>query len=331
MLTPLATFLVYSSAALFIGFLLDLAVGDPPGFPHIVRGMGSLITGGERCMRHIMPNTPHGERTGGTILVIVVVLLVTAIPALVLFLAFYISPWLYLVMEALLCWQLLATKSLRVESHKVYDALEAHDIAQARAAVSQIVGRDTETLDEAGVIRATVETVAENTADGVIAPLFYLMIGGAMLGCVYKAINTMDSMLGYKNERYIDFGHAAARLDDAANLIPARLAARLMIVAARLTDMDVEGAHRIYLRDRDKHASPNSAHTEAVMAGALGVQLAGDACYFGRLYEKPAIGDALRPIEPRDIICSHTLLLATAALMLIACGLVRGCGIYAAI
>ena len=193
-----------------------------------------------------------------------------------------------------------------------------------------IVGRDTDALDAAGVTRAAVETVAENASDGVAAPLFYMLLGGAVLGCLYKAANTMDSMVGYKNERYLDFGRTAARLDDALNFIPARLCAWVMIFAARLCGMDAGNALRIYRRDKRNHASPNSAHTEAAMAGALRVRLAGDAYYFGKLCKKPYIGDAQRPIEAADILRAHKLLYVTAYLLLMLALAFRGI-LYAAI
>lgn len=180
-----------------------------------------------------------------------------------------------------------------------------------------IVGRDTESLTEEGVTKAAVETVAENTSDGVVAPLFYMVIGGACLGFAYKAVNTMDSMVGYKNEKYRYFGTAAARLDDVVNFIPARIAAALMIAASFLLGMDGKRAVSIYRRDRKNHKSPNAAQTESVMAGALGVELAGNAWYFGTLYEKPAIGDAVRKIEIRDIRNSHRLLYGTSILALV--------------
>ena len=192
--------------------------------------------------------------------------------------------------ESFFCYQILAVKSLKVESDRVYRALKEEGLISGRKAVSMIVGRDTKELSEEGVTKAAVETVAENTSDGVIAPLFYMVIGGAVLGFAYKAVNTMDSMIGYKNDKYRYFGTAAARLDDAANFLPSRLAALLMIAASFLLGMDGPGAFRIYCRDRKNHKSPNAAQTESVMAGALGVELAGNAWYFGKLYEKPTIG-----------------------------------------
>ena len=216
--------------------------------------------------------------------------------------------------ESFMCYQILATKSLKTESEKVYVALKEEGLSAGRKAVSMIVGRDTKDLTEEGVTKAAVETVAENTSDGIIAPMFYMMIGGALLGFAYKAVNTMDSMVGYKNEKYLYFGTAAAKLDDVVNFIPARLSAWFMIGAAFFTKMDYKDAFRIYRRDRKNHKSPNAAQTEAVMAGALNVQLAGNAWYFGKLYEKPTIGDDLRPVETEDIRRSHKLLYGTAVI-----------------
>ena len=197
---------------------------------------------------------------------------------------------------------------------KVYDRLKNGTLDEARYAVSMIVGRDTQSLTEEGVTKAAVETVAENSSDGIIAPMFYMAIGGAWLMFLYKGINTMDSMLGYKNDKYLYFGRCAAKLDDVANFIPARISGWLMVAATVFVKMDTKNAAKIYRRDRRNHASPNSAQTEAAMAGALDVQLAGNAYYFGKLYEKPTIGDAIRPVEVEDIRRSNRLLYATAIL-----------------
>ena len=206
-----------------------------------------------------------------------------------------IHPWLHFILLGVMCWQILAAKSLKAESMKVYHALTAGDIKRARWAVSRIVGRDTEPLSEEGMIRAAVETVAENASDGVIAPLFYLLLGGPILGFLYKAVNTMDSMTGYRNQKYLYYGRVPARLDDLVNLVPARLTAVLLIGTAWiLPGFDGRGAWRIWLRDRYCHKSPNSAQTEAACAGALGVKLAGPAWYFGVLQEKPTIGEEKR-------------------------------------
>lgn len=318
-------FLVYSTLALCAGFLLDLVLGDPQGWPHIVRGIGALISALEKALYPF-----KNKRLGGALLVFFMLLVCAALPMALLYVAWRLSPWAYFALEALLCWQMLALKSLKTESKKVYHALAKNDLSAARRAVSMIVGRDTTALDEAGVTRAAVETVAENASDGVIAPLFYLGLGGAILGMLYKAVNTMDSMIGYKNERYMDFGRVAAKLDDAMNYLPARLSALLMIAAAQPCGMNHKNALYIFKRDRFNHASPNSAQTEAVMAGALRVRLAGNAYYFGKLYEKPYIGDDLRPIEPKDILLSHRLLYAASFLMFLLTLIVRGC-LYAAL
>lgn len=317
--------IIYSTAALIAGFLLDLLIGDPHGWPHLVRGFGSLIAALEKLF-YPMKN----KRLGGALLTVCTLLVCTGLPAAVLCFAWRLSPWLYLALESLLCWQLLAVKSLRDESRAVYHALTQSDLPGARKAVSMIVGRDTEQLDEAGVARAAVETVAENTSDGVAAPLLYMMLGGAALGCFCKAVNTMDSMIGYKNERYLNFGRFAARLDDAVNYIPARLCALVMIAAAWLTGLNAKNAYGIWRRDRRNHTSPNAAQTESVLAGSLGVRLAGDAWYFGTLHKKPTIGDDMRPIEPMDIRRAHRLLYATAGLLLALALIVRGC-VYAAL
>ena len=315
----------FSTLALFAGFLLDLLLGDPQGWPHIVRLFGRLISALEARLYPI-----RNKRLGGALLALTVLLVCTGLPAVLLAAAWQLSPGLFFVLESLLCWQLLAVKSLRVESRCVYDALAAGNLPGARKAVSMIVGRDTESLDEAGVTRAAVETVAENTSDGVAAPLFYLMLGGAVLGCFYKAANTMDSVIGYRNDRYLDFGRFAAKLDDLLNYLPSRLCAVVMIGAAALCGQNAGDARRIWKRDRRNHASPNSAQTEAVMAGALEVRLAGDAYYFGILHKKPTIGDDIRPVEPADILRAHRLLYVTAALLMLGVLLVRGL-LYAAL
>ena len=302
---------MWSLAALVIGFCIDLLVGDPHGFPHPVVLIGKCISVLERGLRCICPKTPSGERAAGAILWGAVVIVSTVVPALLLWLSGLVSPWLRLALESVMCWQILAVKSLRDESMKVYDALESGDLAASRHAVSMIVGRDTQALSEIGVTKAAVETVAENSSDGIIAPMFYMAIGGIPLMFLYKGINTMDSMLGYKNDKYLYFGRCAARLDDVANYIPARISGWLMALSTVFVGMDTKNAVKIYRRDRRNHASPNSAQTEAAMAGALDVQLAGNAYYFGKLYEKPTIGDPIRPVEIEDIPRANKLLYAT--------------------
>lgn len=213
-----------------------------------------------------------------------------------------------------MCYQMLAVKALKSESMKVFNELKNRNLEGARYAVSMIVGRDTESLDEIGVAKAAIETVAENGSDGIIAPMFYMIIGGPVWMFLYKGINTMDSMLGYKNDKYIHFGRYAAKLDDVANYIPARLSGFLMIVGSFIAGYDYKNAKKIFFRDRFNHASPNSAQTESVMAGALNIQLAGNAYYFNKLYEKPTIGDPNRKVEAEDILRANRLLYVTSSL-----------------
>lgn len=310
--------------ALILGFLLDLCFGDPHWMPHPIRLIGWLIQKLERLLRRLFPKTEKGELWAGGALVVAVLAVSVSVPVLLLLLANWVSPWLRLILETMMCYQLLATKCLKDESMKVYHKLAKGDIPGARHMLSMIVGRDTERLQADSIARAAVETVAENTSDGVIAPLLFMTVGGAPLGFFYKAVNTMDSMVGYKNEKYLYLGRCAARLDDLLNFVPARLSAWLMILSARMNGMDARNAGRIYRRDRRNHESPNSAHTEAVCAGALRVQLAGDAWYFGVLHHKKTIGDALRPIEAQDIIRANQLMMGTAFLALLLCSAVKG-------
>lgn len=309
--------------AVCIGFLLDLLLGDPRWLYHPVRIIGNGISLAEKMLRALFPKTKKGERIAGGVLVLIIAGFSVALPLGILYLGYRWNFWLGLAVETFMCYQLLAARSLRDESKKVYDALKTGDMEKSRHAVSMIVGRDTRSLTEKGVTKAAVETVAENTSDGIIAPLFYMMIGGAVGGFAYKAINTMDSMVGYKNEKYQYFGTAAALLDDVVNYIPARISGWLMILAAYLLNMNGKNAKKIYLRDRTQHASPNSAHTEAVMAGALEIQLAGDAWYFGELHKKPYIGDPIRKVEPEDILRSHRLMYATSVLAVLGFGILR--------
>lgn len=304
------------------GFVLDLLLGDPAWMPHPVVLMGRCITSLEGRLRAVFPKTPQGERAGGTVLAAALPLGTLALTLLLLRLCRLLHPALELALETLWCWQALAARGLAAESRRVFQALERGTLEEARKSVGRIVGRDTAALSSQGVIRAAVETVAENFSDGVAAPMVYMLLGGAPLALCCKAVNTMDSMVGYRNERYLHFGRRAAKLDDLVNLLPSRLAALLLILAAGLTGEDLRGAWRIWRRDRFCHASPNSAQTESAMAGALGIRLGGPASYFGQVHDKPAIGDSLREPEPRDILRANRMLYAASALCLILlCGL----------
>ena len=314
---------MYHLIALLIGFFVDLLLGDPHSIPHPVVWIGTLISAAEKLVRRLFPKTVRGENIAGGVLWVIVVLVSTAVPALLLYAAYRLHPAAGLVLESIMCWQILATRSLRDESMKVYAALKKGVPEEYRRAVSMIVGRDTAELDDLAVTRAAVETVAENASDGVIAPMLFLALGGAPLGFFYKAANTMDSMLGYIEMPYKNIGLVPAKMDDVLNYIPARLSALLMLAAGALLGMDAKNGWRIWRRDRRNHASPNSAQTESVCAGLLGVRLAGDAYYHGELHKKPYIGDALREIEYEDIPRAGRLLYATAALSLVLFGAVR--------
>ena len=309
--------MTFHISALVLGFLLDLAFGDPRWLYHPIRLIGNLIAWAEKPFRAAFPKSEKGELAAGTFFAVFVVAVSTAVPALLLALASRLSLWLVFALEVFWSFQILAAKSLKSESMKVYAALEEGDLPKARKAVSMIVGRDTQKLTEEGVAKAAVETVAENSSDGVIAPLLFLALGGPALGFFYKAVNTLDSMVGYKNDTYLYFGRFSAKLDDVLNFIPSRISGLLLVLASPLAGLSMEGAWKIFRRDRRNHASPNSAQTEAAAAGALGVQLAGDAYYFGKLYKKPTIGDPLRPVEYEDIRRVNRLMYAAVCLALV--------------
>lgn len=342
----------YHIIAFFSGFLLDLLLGDPHWLFHPVRLIGGMIAHMESCQHRnekaqkakeqetteqkakvqgtterkakVQKESGQKERAElrkGVWLVISVLCSTLAVTAGILLGAYGLHPCIGVAVETVMTYQILAAKCLKDESMKVYQCLKNQTLPEARKAVSMIVGRDTENLDEEGVAKAAIETVAENTSDGVIAPMLYTALGGPILGFIYKAVNTMDSMVGYKNERYLYFGRAAARLDDFVNFLPARISAWIMIAASFLGGSCFSGkrAIAVYKRDRRNHASPNSAQTEAVCAGALGIRLAGDASYFGKRVQKPFIGDALRPVECEDIRRANCLLYLTAWLGEVLC------------
>jgi adenosylcobinamide-phosphate synthase len=301
------------SAIVLAAVVLDLVLGDPRALPHPVMAIGRMISYLEPRLRRIFRN----ERTAGCALLVTTVGISYAAAALLVRGAYALAPDAGIAMAIYLSWVSLAARSLHVESAKVAQALERGDLPGARLALSYIVGRETDQLDEAEIVRGAVETVAENTGDGVIAPLCYLMLGGPALAIAYKAVNTLDSMVGYKNERYLHFGWASARFDDLANFIPARLTGLLMVLAAPICALSGGSAWRIMRRDCRNHSSPNSGFPEAAAAGALGVRLGGINRYFGRLIEKPTIGDAARPLSlaayggvVRLMYCSEALLVA---------------------
>lgn len=313
--------LTYHMIAFVCGFVLDLVFGDPHALPHPIRLIGTLIAGLEKKLLKLQMRDEKKEFYKGILLVVLVLLSTGGVAALVLVVAYWLHPVAGIVIESVMTYQILATKCLKDESMKVYQSLNEQGLEAGRVAVSMIVGRDTNVLDETGVVKAAVETVAENTSDGVIAPMLYTALGGPVLGFAYKAVNTMDSMVGYKNDKYLYFGRAAAKLDDVVNFIPARISAYLMIAAAYIGGKAFDGkqAYRIYKRDRRNHASPNSAQTESVCAGALGIQLAGDASYFGKVVKKPYIGDAHRAVEREDIVRVNLLMYVTAVISEVLC------------
>lgn len=301
------------------GFVLDCFLGDPAWMPHPVVLMGKAIAWAESFLRGRFPKTPEGEFRAGLCLAAGLPLCTLLLTGGVCLLAARIHWAALFAVQTLWCWQALAMRGLAAESRNVWKELQKKDLPAARRAVGRIVGRDTERLTEEGVIRAAVETVAENFSDGVAAPMLYMFLGGAPLALAYKAVNTMDSMVGYKNERYLWFGRAAAKLDDGVNYIPARVSALCWIAAGLLTGRDWKGAWKIWRRDRRRHTSPNAAQTEAACAGSLGIQLNGPAWYFGQLHEKPFLGDALRPAEAEDILRAIRMMIAASVLLLALC------------
>ncbi|WP_293555475.1 MULTISPECIES: adenosylcobinamide-phosphate synthase CbiB [Phascolarctobacterium] len=308
--------------AIVAGFILDLIFGDPHWLPHPICLIGNLIGFLEKNLRRLLAPGKTALLLGGALMVVIVLSLSFAVPYAVLMLAEQVSPWLRFALETVMFYQIFATKCLRDESMKVYTALHNNDLEDARVKLSWIVGRDTKELTAEEVTKGAVETVAENTADGIIAPMFYMFIGGAPLAFLYKGINTMDSMVGYKNDKFLYFGRCAAKLDDVANFIPARITGILMILASYFLNMNAAGAWKIFWRDRYNHLSPNSAMTESVTAGALNIQLGGDHYYFGKLVHKDTIGDNIRPVVAEDIVAVNNLLYMTAVISLLLFSLV---------
>lgn len=311
-----------TAVAIVLGFVFDLIVGDPVRFPHPVVAMGRVISWYNKKVRPLFGKVKSSEVFAGAVLAFGLPLLSFGICWAILAPLYLVHPVVGVLGEAFMCWQIFSARELWRQSMAVGKALKEQGLEAGRKMVARIVGRDVDSLDEVGVTKATIETVAENTTDGVISPLIFMAIGGAPLGMFYKAINTMDSMIGYKNDEYLNFGRFAAKLDDVANFIPARFTAFCMMITAPFVGLSAKGAWRIWRRDKRNHASPNSAQTEAACAGALGIQLAGDAVYFGGLVQKPTIGDATRSIEVDDILKANKLMMSAGILALAVC-----CGI----
>ncbi|MBO4845556.1 MAG: cobalamin biosynthesis protein CobD [Lachnospiraceae bacterium] len=316
-----AEYLKYHMIALMIGYVLDLIIGDPHGIPHPVVAIGKLISCLEKALLKKRSDQKK-EFLSGLLLCVTVIITTVMLTTMVTVGAYLIHPYLGMAVEAILICYLLAARCLQKESMKIYKDVAENDIDKARKDLSMIVGRDTDKLDYKGILKAAVETVAENTSDGVIAPLIYASIAGALLGLAYKAVNTMDSMVGYHNERYEYFGKCAAILDDIVNFIPSRLSALFIIASSfilRLSDKAYSPlmAFKIWKRDRLNHKSPNSAQTESAVSGCLGLKLGGPSFYGGVLSDKPYIGDEIKEIEKEDIVRACRLMFISQAMVLI--------------
>ena len=296
--------------SIYIGYVVDLIVGDPYSFPHPVRFIGNLIKFTEKKLRNIF-KSDKGLKIAGFILWIVTVGITYLVTYLIVK-VFSFNPILLLAVNSFIIYTTLATKCLKDEAVKIYKVLKTGDIEKSRVQLSYIVGRDTINLNKQEIIRATVETVAENTVDGIIAPMFYAFIGGAPLAMAYKAINTLDSTVGYKNEKYKELGFASAKIDDIANYIPARISVILMTIGSLILGYDYKQCAKISIRDRKNHKSPNCAYSEGAVAGALGIQLGGTNIYFGKAVYKPTIGDKHREIEQDDIVKTNKIMYATS-------------------
>ena len=308
--------------AVLLGFALDWLLGDPKKLPHPVCAVGKLISGTEKVLRRIFPATPASLTFAGIVLWLITCGVSFAVPFFLLRWLYHVNFWLGFAAETLLCWMIFARKSLADAGYHVYGAVK-QSLEEGRKAIAWYVGRDTAELSEEGVIKAAVETVAENLTDGVVSPLVFMLIGGAPLGMLYKAVNTLDSMVGYHNDKYEYFGKFSAKMDDLFNFIPARLSALCMIAGAGMLHLDNRNALRIYRRDRGKHKSPNAGQTESVCAGALHIQLGGDASYFGKIVKKAAFGDPIRRVDRTDILAAVDLMTAASVFALVLCCVIR--------
>ena len=301
--------------SIYTGYALDLIIGDPYSFPHPVRYIGKLISIVEKQIRKIT-SSDKGLKIAGFFLWFIVVGATFGITTLVLQL-FKFNKVAYFIVNTILIYTTLATKCLKDESVKIYKVLKTGDLEKSRIQLSYIVGRDTTNLNEKEIVRATVETVAENTVDGIIAPLFYGFIGGAPLAMAYKAVNTLDSTVGYKNDKYYYLGFASAKIDDIANYIPARLGVILLSLGSLFAGFNFKNALKIGIRDRKNHKSPNCAFSEGAVAGALGIQLGGTNVYFGKEVYKPTIGDKTREIEIEDIVRTNKIMYSSSIISII--------------
>ena len=301
--------------SIYTGYALDLIIGDPYSFPHPVRYIGKLISIVEKQIRKIT-SSDKGLKIAGFFLWFIVVVTTFAITTLILQL-FKFNKVIYFIVNTILIYTTLATKCLKDESVKIYKVLKTGDLDKSRIQLSYIVGRDTTNLNEKEIVRATVETVAENTVDGIIAPLFYGFIGGAPLAMAYKAVNTLDSTVGYKNDKYYYLGFASAKIDDIANYIPARLGVILLSLGSLFAGFNFKDALKIGIRDRKNHKSPNCAFSEGAVAGALGIQLGGTNVYFGKEVYKPTIGDKTREIEIEDIVRTNKIMYSSSIISII--------------
>ena len=298
---------------IWIAYILDLIFGDPQNIIHPVQIIGKIISLGEK----ILLKEKSGSRYkffAGIILNIFVVSITYGLTCLI-YKSSKISG-VFTLIEIYLMYTVFSVNSLAREGNRVYNILKEGNIEKARKDLSYLVSRDTETMDEKMIIRSTMETISENTVDGIVAPMFYMFLGGLPLAMTYKAINTLDSMVGYKNERYMDFGKFSAKIDDIANFIPARITGFLIVAASMILRYNYKNSLKIFIRDRKNHSSPNSAHAEASVAGALGVQFGGRVSYFGKEADKPTIGDKIKDFELEDIKKNIKIMYITSFLSL---------------
>ena len=295
---------------IWIAYVLDLIFGDPQNVVHPVQVIGKTISAGEKVLLR-----KKYKFLAGAVLNIFTVSITYTLMYLISK-SVKISVF-FMIIEIYLMYTIFSINSLAREGNRVYRILKEGDIEKARKDLSYLVSRDTETMDEKMIIRSTMETISENTVDGIVAPMFYMFLGGMPLAMAYKAINTLDSMVGYKNEKYMDFGKFSAKVDDAANFIPARITGILIVLASMILGYDYKNSLKIFLRDRKNHSSPNSAHSEASVAGALGVQFGGKVSYFGKEIDKPTIGDKTKEFELEDIRKNIRIMYVTSFLSLV--------------